>query len=153
MNLTKLLGVDLDEEFSVEGYKERFKITDVTEGKQFIVMRAEDDGPWSYISFDTTYDIIHLAPDGILHLPELTSAKISQLKALLTLGYNYMVKGKDGLVYAHGKEPKKYSYGWESYQDYCFACVPNSLEIYNLVSFSDETAYDIRKNLGGRYES
>jgi len=51
-------------------------------------------------------------PERITYRPRLTEEQVAQLKALVTLGYGWIVKDLEGLPYACASKPKKERDDW-----------------------------------------
>lgn len=145
MNLSSTLGVKPGEVFTIDGCGLQF-VVGINEFETETVLYKSMTG-WRTVDNKTFANIISCAPEHIIHcFNRLGDIEKKQLEALVTLGYKYMAKDKDGDLYAYESEPAKFSHSWESKED-GVTFVPRRLEIYNMASFSDNYAFDIIRAL------
>ena len=155
MELSKMFGVERDTEFMIKGYSLIFRISLYTDGSDKTYERlvsVDEKGCVYTLSPGAAYYAISIAPSGIIHLPPpLTDEQREQLKALWTLGYRWLAKDGDGIVYSYGNsKPEKWRSHWvagcaETYRIH--EQMPVSV-VNSLVSWSDPEPYDIGKALG-----
>ena len=106
----EVLGVEPEERFTFSEYGDR-KFWLSGSG---LLYGAYDDGK-GFVGGPTTQGTLvrfinH--PERITRRPRLTEEQVAQLKALVTLGYGWIVKDLEGLPYACASKPKKERDDW-----------------------------------------
>ncbi len=104
--LHEVLGVEPNELFVIKGSEGQFYLND---SGDFRFVRDLD----KKITDDVNpYSITEAVNYGITRRPRLTEEQMAQLKALVTLGYGWIVKDLEGLPYACASKPKKERDDW-----------------------------------------
>lgn len=154
MLLSEMVGEKRYVPFKVRGIIfTKFRINTYTNGVEYIEMQDEgepNNGFWKFCERAVLYEVIHGAPDNIIHLPPpLTDDQREQLKALWTLGYRWLAKDKYGSVYAYEAKPyEKSRDAWLCLGDLYLCYTKPTKYLEPLVSWSDPEPFDIGKALG-----
>ena len=153
MLLSEMLGVERGKKFQIEGYKGlEFSVNNNFDGKDKLYFRDPANHWWDVATPKMLFNIIDGAPANIIHLPPpLTDEQREQLKALYTLGYRWIAKDSDGIVYSYGNsKPEKWRQHWVQTRGEVYRIHEQMLEsiVKSLVSWSDPEPYDIGKALG-----
>ncbi len=138
-----ILGVELNKPFNIKGWIRNpyiLKKSDWTEDYYYIV-----DNINSEIS---KADIIKLInnPELIEKIPEWGGEQKEIFKALKTLGYNYIARDSDCVIYAYESKPKKYEYDWQSKGDICIELETSKIlnaPHLNFIKWEDEEPFEI----------
>jgi len=99
--------------------------------------------------------VAHAINHGITRRPRLTEEQVAQLKALVTLGYGWIVKDLEGLPYACASKPKKERDDWRGGGAFIdlYPFMPTNC-LMDLPDWSDPDPLDIVQTLreAGRLE-
>lgn len=149
MELSKILGV---KRFKVKDYiGSEFRITVNGDGVEHIQFKAGGDD-WEQCPNQIIYDVIHGAPDNIIHLPpELTEEQREQLMAIYTLGGRWIAKDCNDKIFYYFDSPSEYNGYWreESQVNNGYGLVLlRSLSVCEIPSVFDTEPFDIAKALG-----
>ena len=151
MLLSEMFEVERDVDFKVKGYESRFRLTLNVNGIECLKIKSSASDVWETPLTGTIFNVISIAPDGIIHLPPpLTDEQRNILRALYTLGYRWLVKDKYGSVYAYETKPHtKYQDIWHCEDGGLYLCYAKPTKCLEpIVSWPDPEPYDIGKALG-----
>lgn len=132
----EVLGVEIGEKFEIPNYA----------GAAHVDMRGYICGVEhnDVVSGERVCEAIN---HGITRRPRLTHEQVEQLKALVTLGYRWLVEERNGVTVAVNHEVRKGEVKWLLIKprdlDDVVCDVHQSLSIKGLVSWSDPEPLDI----------
>ena len=113
MKLTEITKTKVGEIFRVDGWSGEFMI----DSKDALHHRLSDCHEWEYPCSLIVVSIIKSAPIAITKTSKIVQLDLEQkeiLKALQTLGYNWMVKHDSGLLVAYENKPIKIGIYWSA---------------------------------------
>ena len=134
----EVLGVEAFEQFQIKEVSGHFFLT------------AAGQICSNEVGIDNNY-LLHAINHGIIRKPRLSEEQADQLKALVTLGYRWLVEERGGTVVAVNHEVKKGEVRWlltnPRDSDDVVCDVHQSLSVKSLVSWSDPAPLDIVQTL------
>ena len=153
MLLSEMFGVKRDKPFTVIGLLSVYKIGADARGIERIERVNEYTSKSEVVCGPLAWRVIAAAPSGIIRLlPPLTDEQREQLKVLWKLGYRWLAKDNNSLVYSYSKaKPEKLYECWAPTGGEIYRIRESSLPecvVRSLVSWSDPEPYDIGKALG-----
>mgnify|MGYP000998881969 CR=1 FL=1 len=123
---------------------EKFQVVGGYEGRNYSL---DKDGwmRWGDSNWESDVeDVYNAINNGIIRLPRLTDEQEEQLRALVTLGYRWLIKDSTDAVFAYAKMPAKQSEWWNcgGANVRIFIDLPPGI-LTSLVSWSDPAPLDI----------
>jgi len=142
----EVLGVEPEERFRVKDFNDEFFVN--IHGKMMLAV------PSGHLRASGEI-VAHAINHGINRRPRLTEEQVAQLKALVTLGYGWIVKDLEGLPYACASKPKKERDDWRGGGAFIdlYPFMPTNC-LMDLPDWSDPDPLDIVQTLreAGRLE-
>ena len=151
MEVSKVLGVKVGEEFKVRGFSSIFRVVTCDGNREYLETKFAHEDNWREAKLPTVYEILYLAPDNIIHTPQpLTDNQIEHLKALWAIGGQWLAKDASGTIFCYKAKPqKKDGCEWTTWESDEFIDITDFVtSVSGLVSWLDHEPYDIAKALG-----
>lgn len=153
MLLSEMFGVERDTDFRVKGYETRFRLTLNVSGFEHLKIKRSGSDVWETPLIGTIFNVISVAPSGIIHLPPpLTDEQRAVLMSLFTMGARYMGMTPDGWKRCFVNKLKKEANTWifgEIADMQMLSIAPKMANCLDtLINLSDPEPFDIGKALG-----
>ena len=136
----EVLGVEPEERFMYSDYGDR----EFWLSESGLLYGAYDDGKVMSAATQGMLVLFINNPERITRRPRLTEEQVAQLKALVTLGFRWLIKNNDCSAFAYTYMPERMDERWNGLnaEVQLFLDMPTGV-LYDLVSWSDPEPLDI----------